>query len=47
MFSVQVLGQLKCVSFYSDGSGVFCVDEGTPSIVHGIDPVNIVGNYVD
>jgi hypothetical protein len=47
MFFVEMLGQLKCVSYYSDGSGVFCIDDGTLSIMHGIDPVNEGGNYMD
>jgi hypothetical protein len=47
MFIVEMLGQLKCVSFYSDGSGVLCIDEGTPSIMHGIDPANEGGNHID
>jgi hypothetical protein len=47
MFFVEMLGQLKCVSYYSEGSGVFCNDEGTPSIMHGIDPVHEGGNYIE
>jgi hypothetical protein len=47
MFFVEMLGQLKCVNFYSDGSGVFCIDEGALSIMHGIDSVNEGGNYID
>jgi hypothetical protein len=47
MFFVEMLGQLKCVSYYSEGSGIFCNDEGTPSIMHGIDPVNEGGNYIE
>jgi hypothetical protein len=47
MFNVEMLGQLNCVSFYSDGSGVFCIDEGMLSIMHGIDPANEGGNYID
>jgi hypothetical protein len=44
---VEMLAQFKCVSFYSDGSGVFCINEGAPSIMHGIGSVNEGGNYID
>jgi hypothetical protein len=32
VFFVEMLGQLKCVSYYSEGFGVFSNDEGTPSM---------------